>query len=249
MNAFVLSSAGLAVPFNQTVATPQRLWLANARTGWQVGSKDTLTVSFAANENSTANKGVGGPVLNDAGYFARVSEFDIRAISTTFLSKDLLHSTRLGLSWKLAEQTPNSAAPQLLIAGAFTGGGSAAGSLHNAERDLEFDDEIYLSRKTHTLKAGVQLLGAFIQDADPDTFNGSYVFGGGVAPALDSSGTTITITGLEQYRRALAGLPGGQPTTYSQTFGNSIVPLQQWTVAGYAQDDWKVNKSLSISAG
>lgn len=249
VNAFVLSSTGLAVPFSQTVATPQRLWLANARTGWQVGSKDTLTFSFAANDNSTVNKGVGGPVLLDAGYFARVSEFDLRAINTTFLSKDLLHSTRLGLNWKLAEQTPNSAAPQLLIAGAFTGGGSTAGHLHNAERDLEFDDEIYLSPKTHTLKTGVQLLGAFIQDTDPDTFNGSYVFGGGFAPALDGSGTTITITGLEQYRRALAGLPGGQPTTYSQSFGNSVVPLQQWTVAGYAQDDWKVNKTVSLSAG
>lgn len=73
LNAFALSSVGPAVPLNQTVATPQRLWLANARTGWQVGSKDTLTVSFAANDNSTVNKGVGGPVLLDAGYFARVS--------------------------------------------------------------------------------------------------------------------------------------------------------------------------------
>ncbi len=249
VNAFVLSSVGLPILFNQTVATPQRLWLANARTGWQVGSKNTLTVSLAANDNGTANKGVGGSVLKEGGSFAHASEFDLRAVDTIFLSKNLLHSTRLGLSWRLTEQKPNTTAAQISVAGAFTGGGSTAGNLHNAERDLEFDDEIYVSRKAHTLKAGVQLLGALIQDADPDTFNGSYVFGGGFAPALDGSGATVTIAGLEQYRRALAGLPGGQPTTYSQTFGTSIVPLQQWTVAGYAQDDWKVNKSLSLSAG
>ena len=232
VNAFVLSSVGLPVLFNQTVATPQRLWLANGRTGWQAGSKDTLTISFAANDNGTANQGVGGLVLEEAGAFARVSEFDLRAVNTTFLSKDLLHSMRLGWSWKLTEQTPNTAAAQIL-----------------AERDFEFDDEIYLSRKSNTLKAGVQLIGAFIQDDDPDTFNGSYVFGGGFAPSLDGSGAVTTITGLEQYRRARAGLPGGQSTTYSQTFGRSIVPLQQWTIAGYAQDDWKVNKSLLLSAG
>ncbi len=249
VNATVLSSAGAPVLFNQTVATPQRLWLANARTGWQLGSKDTLTVSLAANDNSTENKGAGGLVLQEAGAFARVSEYDLRAINTTFIAKDLLHSTRVGLSWKMTEQIPTSTAAQVAVAGAFTGGGSTTGQLHDAERDLEFDDEVYLSLKKHTVKAGVQLLGAFINDADPDTFNGSYVFGGGSAPALDSSGATITITGLEQYRRALAGLPGGRPTTYSQTSGTAIVPLEQWTIAAYAQDDWKVSARLSVSAG
>ena len=249
VNALKLSPSGLPVLFNQTVATPQRLWLGNARTGWQLSSKDALTISFAANVNGTANKGVGGLVLEEAGAFARTSAYDLRAVNTTFFGGDLLHSTRIGFSWKSTEQTPNSTAAQIEVAGAFTGGGSTAGALQDSERDLELDDEVYVSRGPHTLKAGVQLLGAFIQDNDPDTFNGSYVFGGGSSPALDGSGSTITITGLEQYRRALAGLPGGQPTVYSQTFGSSTISLRQWTVAVYAQDDWKVNKSLSFSGG
>ncbi len=221
----------------------------NARTGWQLGTKDTLTVSFAANTNDTENKGVGGLVLQEAGAFARVSEYDLRAVNTTFLAKSLLHSVRVGLSWKTTEQTPNSTAPQVAVAGAFTGGGSTIGRLHNAERNLEFDDEVYRSKKAHTIKAGVQLLGAFIDDNDPDTFNGAFSFGGGFAPALDGWGSNTTITGLEQYRRALAGLPGGRPTTYSQTSGTATVPLKQWTIAAYAQDDWKVNSRLSVSGG
>lgn len=249
VNASVLSDAGTPVLFNQTVATPQRLWLANARTGWQLTTKNTLTVSFAANKNDTENKGVGGLVLQEAGAFAGISEYDLRAVNTTFLAKSLLHSVRVGLSWKTTEQTPNSTAAQVAVAGAFTGGGSTVGRLHNAERDLEFEDEVYLSKKTHTIKAGVQLLGAFINDNDPDTFNGSFTFGGGSASALDGSGSSTTITGLEQYRRALAGLPGGRPTTYSQTSGTAIVPLERWTVAAYAQDDWKVSARMSISAG
>ena len=249
VNATVLSATGTPTLFNQTVATPQRLWLANARTGWQIGSKDTLAISFAANNNSTENKGVGGLTLQENGAFGRVSEYDLRAVNTTFIAKDLLHSTRVGFSWKTTEQTLNSTGPQLSVAGAFTGGGSSIGPLHNQERDLEFDDEIYLSLKRHTVKGGVQLLGAFINDANPDTFNGAYLFGGGSAPALDGSGVTLNITGLEQYRRALAGLPGGRPTTYSQTSGIAEVPLEQWTVAAYIQDDWKLNTRLSLSAG
>ncbi len=249
VNATILSSAGTPVLFNQTAPTPQRLWLANARTGWQLGTKDTLTVSFAASDNGTENKGVGGLVLQEAGAFARVSEYDLRAINTTFLTKSLLHSFRAGLSWKTTAQTPDSTAPQVAVAGAFTGGGSTAGQLSDTERDLELDDEVYLSLKTHTIKAGVQLLGASIDDSDPDTFNGAFTFGGGSAPALDGSASTITITGLEQYRRALAGLPGGTPTTYSQTSGTAAVSLEQWTIAAYAQDDWKVSSQMTLSAG
>ena len=249
VNATVLSATGSPTLFNQTVATPQRLWLANARTGWQIGHKDTLTISLGANHDSTQNKGVGGLVLQEAGALARTSEYDLRAVNTTFLSGALLHSTRVGVSWKTMEQTPNSTAAQVSVAGAFTGGGSTAGQLHNAEHDLELDDEVYLSSKKHTIKAGAQLLGAFIQDRDPDTFNGAYVFGGGSAPALDGSAMTMTITGLEQYRRALVGLPGGRPTTYSQTSGTATVLLEQWTFAGYAQEDWKVNNRLTLSGG
>ncbi len=249
VNATVLANAGTPVPFHQTVSTPQRLWLANARTGWQPGAKDTLTVSFAANDNGMENKGVGGLVLQEGGAFARVSEYDLRVVNTTFLTKNLLHSFRAGLSWKTMAQTPNSAAPQVGVAGAFTGGGSIAGPMHNAERDLEVDDEVYLSLKTHTIKAGVQVLDASINDYDPDTFNGAFTFGGGSAPALDGTGGTVTITGLEQYRRAVAGLPGGNPTTYSQTSGIAAVPLEQWTIATYAQDDWKVSSRMTLSAG
>jgi hypothetical protein len=249
VNASVLSPSGAPVSFNQAVATPQRLWLANGRTAWQLGTTDNLTVSLAANNNSFQNKGVGGLVLQEAGAFGRVSDYDLRAVNTTFLTQQLLHSTRVGFSWKTTDQTPNSASAQVLVAGAFTGGGSTTGNLHDTEHDLEFDDELYLSLKKQTVKSGIQFLSAFLHDNDPDTFNGAYVFGGGSAPALDGSGASITVNGLEQYRRTLAGLPGGRPTTYSQTSGIAAVPLDQSTVAAYVQDDWKINTRLAASGG
>jgi hypothetical protein len=249
VNATVLSSSGIPALFNQTVATPQRLWLGNARTGLQLGGKDTLTLSFAANSTSTTNKGVGGLTLQEAGTFSSISDYDLRALNTTFISKNLLHSFRVGLSWKLTSQIPNSTVPEVQVPGSFIGGGPVAGTLHDAEHDLEIDDEAYLSLKQNTIKAGIQLQGYFINDYDPDTFNGAFTFSGGPAPALDGSGSTILISGLEQYRRALAGQLGGNPTTYSQTFGNPQVNLHQWTIAAYSQDDWKVNPRMMISAG
>jgi hypothetical protein len=92
-----------------------------------------------------------------------------------------------------------------------------------------------------------------VHDYDPNNFNGAYVFGGGSAPVLDANskptGQTTTISGIEQYRRALLGLPGGAPTTYQLTTGTPLVPLTQVQLSWYAQDVMKVSSHLSITGG
>lgn len=59
----------------------------------------------------------------------------------------------------------------------------------------------------------------------------------------------VNISGLEQYRRALRGLPGGVPTRFSLRRGNPTVTVNQWTFAGFAQDEWLVRQDLLLSLG
>jgi hypothetical protein len=100
---------------------------------------------------------------------------------------------------------------------------------------------------------GAQSLGYFVDNYEPNTFNGAYVFGGGSAPVLDvnnqPTGQTTTISGIQQYQRALLNLAGGSPTTYQLTTGNPRVPLKQWQLGLYAQDDIKIAPRLNMSAG
>ncbi len=164
-----------------------------------------------------------------------------------------MHETRIGYSWKRTQQTPLSTEPSLQVAGYFVGGGSSAGDLNNRERDLEVDDDVILSRGRHTLKFGLQSLGVFEHDYDPDTFNGAFVFGGGSAPVLDANnnptGETTTITAIEQYRRAVASLPGGTPTTFQRNSGTPLVPFTQWRLALYAQDVAKLANHFTLYSG
>ena len=162
---------------------------------------------------------------------------------------DLVQETHLGYTWKRDRQTPNSVAPSLEVAGYFNGGGSSAGNLNDRERDLEIDDDLIATRGTHTLKVGVQALGLFLHDSSPDTFNGAFVFGGGVAPSLDAPNESIVISGLEQYRRALANLPGGAPTTYQVNGGSAVVPFTQWRLALYAADTRQLAPRLPVASG
>ena len=253
INAVTLDANAEEEPLQQTVAAPQRLWIASDRNDWQISPKDTAVFSFSANVNSLGNQGVGGLTLAEAGYSNLVSEYDLRLNNTLTLSPNQLHQTRIGYTWKRTEQTPLSTAPSLAVAGYFTGGGATSQYLNDRERDLEVDDDLMVTQGKHSWKVGVQSLGIFVHDVDPNTFNGAYLFGGGSAPALDANnnptGQTTTIDGIEQYRRALLSLPGGSPTTYQITTGTPLVPFTQWRVGLFGQDAIKLTSRLSVIAG
>jgi hypothetical protein len=253
VNATTLEGDQTPAPFQQTVSAPQRFWIASGRGDWQVTPRDAATLSYSANVNNQANQGVGGLVLAEAGYSDLTGEYDLRLSNAITVNANLLHETRVGMSWKRIEQTPNSASPELQVAGFFTGGGATSQNLNDRERDLEVDDDMMITHGKHTLKLGAQSLGNFIHDYDPDTFNGVYVFGGGSAPALDANnnatGQTTTITGIEQYRRALLNLPGGAPTVYQLTTGSPLVPFAVWRLGLFANDSMKLLPNLTFNTG
>ena len=231
VNAVVLNSQGEETPLSENVSAPQRLWIGSVRTDWQLNAKNMLAATYSANINDSDNVGSGGLVLAEAGYSSTVSEQDLRLTDIFTLSPTLLHETHIGFTWKNTTDVPLSTAPSLQVAGAFTGGGATAGHLQNRERDLEVDDDVLWTHHKHSVKIGVASLGILVHDVDPDTFNGAFVFGGGLAPALDNGAQQTAISGLEQYRRTLLGLPGGVPTTYNVTQGTALVPFTQWRVA------------------
>ena len=253
VNATILDASMNQASLHQAVSAPQRLWIGSARGDWQVGKNDIATLSWSANVNHQGNQGLGGLVLQEAGYSSDVSEYDLRLNNVLTLSANTLHETRIGYSWKRTLQAPNSSAPNLEVAGYFTGGGATSQNLNDHERDLEVDDDILATRGKHQFNFGFQSITSFVHDYDPNTFNGAYVFGGGSAPVLDASnnptGQTTTISGMEQYSRALLNLPGGSPTTYEVTTGNPLVPLTQAQLSLYGQDIMRVLPRLSVTFG
>jgi hypothetical protein len=249
VNAVVLNSEGEETPLSENIPAPQRLWIGSARTDWQLHAKNMLAATYSANINNSNNVGSGGLVLEEAGYGSTVSEQDLRLTDIFTLSPTLLHETHIGFTWKNTSDVPLSTASSLQVAGAFIGGGATAGHLQDRERDLEVDDDILWTHHKHSVKIGVASLGIMVHDVDPDTFNGAFVFGGGLAPVLGNDTQQTAISGLEQYRRTLLALPGGVPTTYNVTQGTALVPFTQWRVAGYAQDQWTLKPNLSIALG
>lgn len=253
VNALTLDANQNQVAEHDTVAAPQRLWIGSARADWMVTDKNIAALSYAARVNNLGNQGIGGLVLPEAGYSSRVAEYDLRFSNTYTISPTTLHETHIGYAWKRVQQTPNSTAPSMQIAGYFDGGGATSQNLNDRERDLEVDEDVMMTRGPHQFKFGAQSIGFFVRNYDPDTFNGAYVFGGGSAPILDAgnnpTNSTETITPIEQYRRALLGLAGGTPTTYQITTGTPLVPYAQWRLALYGEDTVKLPHRLQVTTG
>ncbi len=254
VNAVTLDSNGNQQNTIANVATPQRLWVGTARVDWQIGPKNTFIASYSANVNHLENVGVGGTALAETGYDSQQYEHILRLSNITTASAHLMHEARLSFKWDGETDTPVSTAPQLQVAGAFTGGGATIGLQRLRELAIEYDDDAILTTKKHTLKFGTQIWFYNEHQQLTTNFNGTYTFGGGSAPVLDANGNPIpgqteTITGIEQYRRALLQLPGGTPTAYSNVAGTPNVDFNLVQDAVFIQDDYNVGHGVHIAAG
>ncbi len=253
VNATTLDASGNPVQTVQTVATPQRRWLGQARMDWQLGPKNTFITSYSADVNHLTNVGVGGTTLLESGYDSGQYDHILRFTDVTTVSPKTMHEARVSLHWTGETDVPTSTAPQVSVAGAFTGGGATIGPQHIRYFAVEYDDDAIINTKSHLLKFGTQLFIRHENAALTTNFNGTYTFGGGLAPVLDGNnqptGETATITGLEQYRRALLDLPGGTPTQFSNVAGTPGVDYVQVADALFFQDDWKVRSNVHLALG
>jgi len=253
VNAVGLSSALQMTPVLATVAAPQTLWLGDFRTGLQITPTDYAVLSFTADVNDSQNQGVGGLILPEAGYESHTSEYDLRLSNSQPIGAYLLHQSRIGFTWNTISQTPVSSSPSLNVAGFFTGGGSQQGNLREQDNVLEVDEGVDREKGRFEIRGGTEVNSRFYNDRVPNLFNGSYIFGGGSAAVLNvagaPSGGVTTITALEQYRRALAGLPGGTPTTFQMTSGSPYARFTQYRQAFYTQVNLQVPHHVLVQAG
>ena len=253
VNAITLDTSGASVAQVANVATPQRLWIGNARLDWQLGPKNTFIASYGANVNHLENVGVGGTSLGETGYESEQYEHMLRFSDVTTISPRFMHEARLSLKWDGEDDLANSTAAQVQVEGAFTGGGSTLGNQKLHEFNVEFDDDAILTTHHHTLKAGTQFFLYNESQQLTTNFNGTYTFGGGTAPVLGANnqptGQTETISGIEQYRRAQLALPGGAATAFSNVAGSPSVAFTQYQEVLYIQDDVNIGHGLHLAFG
>lgn len=109
----------------------------------------------------------------------------------------------------------------------------------------ELADSLSWTRGSHALKFGAEVRQSRMFLDSDNGARGSFGFAASYTAALNSAtGNPVTGTG-----NAVADFLLGYPTTMSGAVGTSQTHFRFYTTNLYAQDDWKVTRSLTINYG
>ena len=259
VNAVTLDGNFQPSAFAASVLTPKLLFIGSLRADWQLNPGHAFLARYDFNQDQSSNQGVGGFDLPSRATNSRAVSHSLKFSETAVIGTRLFNEARVGITFNRITQRSASAATAISVPGAFTEGGASLQSLAQNEWRVEITDNLAIAAGNHHLKLGVQILGLDLRDARFNNFNGTFVFGGTIAPQLNANdqiiiGTDVkpllvNISGLEQYRRTLLNLPGGVPTRFSINRGDPRIKVIQWTFAGFAQDEWHIGKKTLLSLG
>lgn len=171
-------------------------------------------------------------------------------VSDTAFNEFRMQVARRGLHFGFS-QLPGGDQIGVNIPGFAYFGREPYSTVDRIERRFEFTDNVTLVRGKHTFKIGgdgniIQLRSKKAQIFELD-FGGDVNFGGFAASTFGFPDRVAGInlpgtTGLQSY-----GL--GIPTSYIQGIGNSNQPFDNLPFGFFAQDNWRLNRHLTVNYG
>jgi hypothetical protein len=272
LNGTTLDPGTLSIidPYTNVFRIPQRRLSMNPRADYQLGANHTLTMRYTFTHIDIPYSGIGGFNLISRGVATTTTAHTVQATETAVLGEKTVNETRFQFSRTANETTTNTTGPVIQVLGSFNGGASPTGHSFDTQTNQEFQDTMTMIRGAHTLRFGVRLRGQADDSISPLNFNGTFTFGGGVAPVLDASNQPVLdssgqpilapITSIQRYQRTLllqrlgfsasqiAGLGGGA-TQFSIVTGDPTLSASQIDAGAFIGDDWKAGQALTVSLG
>lgn len=196
----------------------------------QLGAKNTLTTRFEYEHASSTNNGAGGTTLPSAVYDSSSSEYTIQFSNSTVVTDHIANELRGQFHRSISSTTPHSSAPTISVSGYMSGGGYSGQYSSSHSDHMELQDVMTMAAGPHALKFGGWLRDNREASASNSNFNGSFTF-----------------TTPESYVETLNGTPSAYRLSY--TTGRLAYAANVFDAAAFVQDDWKVNRLLTLSGG
>ena len=260
IDAVTLDPAYAITPYTGVLAGAAAARLSvSPRLDYQLSQNNTLIVRYSFTRNDVQDQGIGVFDLPSRGYSTLDQYHTVQLTDTAVLGPTTVNETRFQFYHEDENQISNSLAPAILVMGSFNTGGAQTGRSLDASNYYELTNTTSIVKGVHTWKFGVRARGETDDNTSPVNFGGTFTFAGGEAPelnadnqeVLDSSGQPVMepITSIQQYQRALLGLPGGGATQFSIAAGNPFLAVDQADVGAWVGDDWRVRPNVTLSMG
>jgi hypothetical protein len=261
-----------AVGATQFFPKPQERTTVSPRIDYQLSTNNTLVFRYTWLENDQSNQGLSPYTLPSAAYNATDGQNTVQLTETAVLNSRTINETRFQYWHEVTDETALNAEPELVVASAFTAGGSTTGTSTDDENHYELQNYTSIVKGAHSIKFGIRVRETNDDNVAPSNFNGVFSFNGGFLPLLNSSDmpvigangqpvlATTPSTSVEQFQRylLLSGMgfspqqllaAGATPTEFLLTAGNPAASVSYVDVGPFVTDDWKVRPNLTISAG
>ena len=228
--------------YGVSLANPRIRNNASARIDWQLGAKNTFTVRYGFwSEAEHGNLSAGS--LGTAATHESNTEHNVQMSDAFVINDHMVNETRFQFERQNENHFPDSTSRPVTVQGDFTGGGYTGQISRDHATRLEFQNITTLSHGAHAIKFGTRMRDGREANYTTNNYNGSFSF--------DS---------FEKYLAMANGLIAGQtfdqlvnqgygPSTASFTSGQQSAVANVFDIALFAQDDWKVNRRLTVSGG
>ena len=183
-----------------------------------------LRVSFDRNSAEMRNLGVGEFNLPERGFSTESSANMLRFSENGPFGRRFFSESRLQIRWTDNESRSAVEAPTYRVNDAFTSGGAQT---RGGRSDVTFElaSDLDYVRGSHSWRTGLLLEGGRYTSNDISNYLGTYTFA------------------------SLADYEAGRPSVYTRRVGNPDLKYSYLQAAAYVQDDWRLARSLLLSAG
>ncbi len=183
-----------------------------------------LRASYDRRSSTSSNLGVGGYNLPDRAFESESASNTLRFSENGPLGRRMFGETRLQVRWSDTSSRSSIEAPAIRVQDAFTSGGAQQrGGVSTTE--LEFATDLDYVRGAHSWRTGLLVEAGSYRADDTTNYLGTYTF-----------------ASLDDYR-------AGRPAAFTRRVGDPNVRYTTLQAAAYLQDDWRIARSLLLSAG
>ncbi|MGH9755472.1 MAG: carboxypeptidase regulatory-like domain-containing protein [Blastocatellia bacterium] len=227
VNSYEAKTIRAALPenlFNDTVRQPWRTLNLNARVEHLLTPTHTSRIEYQRNATRRDNNGVGNFDLPERGYTTDSAEHVLRFADSGAVGKKLFNEVRFQTIWQSLDINSLSNATTIQVLGAFSSGGAQITGSRRS-REIEFANNLDIPFKKHSARVGFQIEASAYNSTDLRNRNGAFTF-----------------SSIDAFR-------AGRPATFNRRSGAGRVDFDQVQFGWYAQDDWRIHKSLTLSFG
>ncbi len=242
-------------PLTGALFTPQTRIEITPRIDLQLGQKNSLTLRYQYSRSNQSNILGGASSLPSTASSSYSDENAFQLVDTQVINDHLVNETHFQYRRAITNAAPVSTAPTWGVPQILTDGGSGKQASKDHLDHLELQNMTTMTAGAQAIKIGLWARDNRDANSTDANFNGQFTF-----PTVDAYAFTLNHEGeigapgfAADCTTAQATdpnlAPGCGPNKLSYTSGAAGVLANVFDAALFLQDDWKVNKNLTLSGG